>query len=464
MIIDLRSGLLSMPSGLGENCLDMALPIGPLMRAMAERWDAAGIDWAVLRNAEGLPDYTRYDLDVLVAPEALSDCLATLDAVVDETGWRIIGRIEKRYYTCLMLMLEGATPFFLPIDLFTALEYRGSHYANVQDVLQQRIKTDNGIWTIPSAVDAAITLLKELYPHKKLKANSRALVQAQTSNDPDGVRSVLQHAAGEVGANLLTQAVLAGAWDDLPVLSRHLRREPWWTFSRWPSVWANLRHLFRPSLGCVVALAGADGSGKSTLACGLAEGLYKQPFKGIYYVHGNIGVLPRFRDMRAWLVRKIMRKEPVVASGPEHLKGMMDPIPAWKSMILATYYALDLCLGKILLRRLRGQWMLVIMDRSFFDYYYQLGHRNCPRWYLDFLLWLIPKPDFLFCLTDDPGAIHQRKPELTVVEIGREQEIVARVLTRYAYACELDGRQGADRVIVQAAARVLDAVTQRGGA
>ncbi|MFU8781264.1 MAG: hypothetical protein ACNA71_09625 [Kiritimatiellia bacterium] len=459
--LDLVPGLLKMPPGLGEHAAGGFGPMAALLRLLFARWDAVGLKWVVLRNADELPDYTRYDVDILVQPDHLRQMLSIVEDVTREKGWSIAGRIQKRFYTCLMLMRQSSdgSVAFLPLDFFTALEFRGFRYLPLREVLAARVRTDKGVWSIPTAWDAAITLLKEWLPHGRLKANSRDAVQSAAKRDGDHLAQLLSAAVGAERGAQLAQVALEGAWERLQEIRRPRGRSFGLDWCR--AAWANVRHMYRPSLGMVICLAGADGSGKSTLAIGLAAKLYKRPFKGIYYVHGNMGVLPRFRDMRAWLVRKILGREPVVASEPEHLKGMMDPIPAWKSMMLATYYALDLCLGRMLLRRLRGQWMLVIMDRSFFDYYYQLGHRNCPSWYLDFLLWLIPKPDLLFCLADDPDAIHGRKPELTIDEIGREQDILSKLLDKRSYACVLDGRQGADSVIAKASEKVLAVICGR---
>ena len=461
--LNLVPGLLKMPSGMGEHKPADAERLAPILRLLFARWDAVGLKWAVLRNADDLPDFTRYDVDVLVQPDHLRQMLSMVEDVAREKGWRMAGRIQKRFYTCIMLLRissDGSVQF-LPLDFFTALEYRGFQYLQVHVVLAARVRTEKGAWTIPPAWDAAITLLKEWLPHGRLKENSRDAVQSAAKRDYDQLTQLLSAAVGQKCGAQVAQIAVEGAWDRLPGIPRPrgkvLHRCLGWLLA----AWANVRHMFRSSLGMVVCLAGADGSGKSTLASGLAERLYKRPFKGVYYVHGNIGVLPRFRDMRAWIVRKIMRREPVVAMEPQHLKGMMDPIPAWKSMILATYYTLDLFLGRLLLRRLRGQWMLVIMDRSFFDYYYQLGHRNCPQWYLDFLLCLIPKPDLLLCLTDDPESIHVRKPELTVEEIGHEQKILAQLLVKHDYAHALDGREGIDGVIGQASEKVLHRICGR---
>ena len=43
--------------------------IGPLVRKFFHELNFSQVDWAVLRGSEGLPDYTRYDIDLLIRDE-----------------------------------------------------------------------------------------------------------------------------------------------------------------------------------------------------------------------------------------------------------------------------------------------------------------------------------------------------------------------------------------------------------
>jgi len=461
--IPMRPGLLRMPEGLGENVPGDRLPIAPFIRLLVSRMDAAGILWAVLRNAEGLPDFTRYDVDLLLSPDALAPVVQLVRDCARKTGWHLAGTIRKRHYTCLMLMRGSVASgfFFLPLDLFTGLEYRGLRYLDTETVLNSRIRTPAGVWTVSLEMDAAITLLKELFPHGTLKENSRAGVQAYATAHPEAFQRSLATAVGPEMAAQLVEAVRRGNWSLSASEVRRLhraarRRTPGWGRAYAHALWAAMSHLFRPSLGIVVCLAGADGSGKTTLAQGLAEQLFKRPFKAVRYSHGHIGVLPRFRDIRAFF-----RGSPSVSESPEAgrpLKGMMKPIPAWKSILLATYYALDLNLARFRLRRWRGQWSLILMDRSFYDYFIQLGHRNCPWGYLRFLSALIPKPDLLLCLTGNANQIHARKPELTVEEIEREQILLQKMTEQFSFARLLDSGERIDAMVDAACGQVCSAL------
>jgi hypothetical protein len=462
--MEMIPGLLRMPPSLGENPPDALLPIAPFIRALADRLDKARLRWAILRNAEGLPWHTRYDLDVLVDPDHQEQFLRIVESCAAETGWQVAGRMGKRHYACLMLLKgsveKGLT--FLPLDVFSSLEHRGLRYLDTREVLGKRLRNPNGFWTLPAGLQAAIAVLKELLPHRHLKEPALQSAQALAVSDPDGFRRALEAAVGAALGGRLAAMVQSGtgslsAEEDRALRSELRRRNPSWILAHADAARLNLLHLFRPSLGFVVCLAGADGSGKTTLAQGLAADTFKRPFKACRYVHGNIGVLPRFRDMRAGLRRWAGLKTPPAAEAApaKVLQGMMEPLPPWKSILLATYYAFDLLLARPLVRLWRGQWALVVMDRSFYDYYYQLGHRRCPPRVLDVLSRLVPKPDLLLCIEGDAEQIHARKAELIVEEIEAEQSILRGLADRLPFAHRLDGSAGIEAMVAAGRDKIL---------
>ena len=454
--LQLKPGLIAMPSGWGEYTPHKPAPIGPFVQGWMNALDEADIPWAILRGADGLPSFTRYDIDLLIHPHNKRRVIELISQVGAQEGWHLRGSIRKAYYACLMFMrTNGSESYFLPIDLFTALEHRGLHYFDVSQALALRVRNEHSVWMLPPHLNAAITLLKEWLPHGVVKANSHQAVRENLKKDRESVVNSLADAVGHDLAGKLVEQIERDEWTLTPQLHRALRtalrrRSPRWIFEYGRSIWSNVCHLTRPSLSAVVALAGADGSGKSTLAEGIMLARYRRPFKACRYVHGNIGVLPRFRDMRAAINRMLGRKPKKVVESDTRLKGMMTPIAPWRSMLLSAYYALDLCLARFRLRRWRGQWSLVVMDRSFYDYYYQLGHRNCPQWWLNCLALWIPKPDLLLYVKGSPDAIHARKPELTEAEIEREQAVLQEMTKRWPFAVTIDGTAGVEAMIQQA--------------
>ena len=124
-------------------------------------------------------------------------------------------------------------------------------------------------------------------------------------------------------------------------------------------------------------------------------------------------------------------------------------------MLLSLYYALDALMGHLPMRRSRAQWGLAIADRSFFDYYYQLGHARVPMWWLRMLERVVPRPDLLVTIRRDAAEIHAGKPELSVEEIEREQACVERLMDARPHVLTLDGSLGVDACVEQVATTLL---------
>jgi thymidylate kinase len=90
---------------------------------------------------------------------------------------------------------------------------------------------------------------------------------------------------------------------------------------------------------------------------------------------------------------------------------------------------------------------IVLADRYFFDYYYMLGYVNCPKWYLDVISVLVPKPDLLFALERPAEEIYAQKPELEVGEIKRQQQAIHNALSEKHYMRIIDASQGIDETV-----------------
>ncbi len=130
-------------------------------------------------------------------------------------------------------------------------------------------------------------------------------------------------------------------------------------------------------------------------------------------------------------------------------------------MCYVAYYALDLFIGRLKLRRMRAQWNLIIFDRSFYDYYFQLGYGKCPRWFLNLLGILVPKPDLAIFLDRDAREIYESKPELTVEEIERQQDAIRKFLSRKQFGCVINARAGVEATSDEVAREIMEALFRR---
>ncbi len=440
------------PPGLGENPPGAVLPMAGLVESVFRDFTSAGLRWAVLRNAAGLPGHTRYDIDLLVEAASLAKAEDILSRHARRLGWREPGILRKHGYVCRLLVSpppEGRPGWeaqFLPVDFFSRLDYRGAPMVDVA-AAWTGIRETNGVAETAPGFSAATALIKELLPHGTLKENSREAVQSEATADGPSWLAALVPIYGEDLANRLLEATRRGDWPKVDQMAGEIRRQQ--ARGRSPALrtrflLANLRHHFRPTVSAFVVLIGPDGSGKTTIAEEVFRRLYKRPFKACRYFRGSFAVLPQLKQFKVWAGRLIGRK--VVLAPPAEpgtrLSGMERQNSALRSMVYISWYAFDLWIGRLKLRRMRAQWNLILFDRYFHDYHYQYGNRNAPRRFLRLMERFAPKPDLVVFLDRDPDTIFAQKPELSLPEIKRQQACIRELLTKIPNAVRIDANHG----------------------
>jgi len=438
------------------------VPIGPWVRAFFAKLDAAGIRWAILRGAAGLPEETRYDIDLLIERGKTDEGEALLAEAAAENGWRLRRIIDKWEYRCCLVIGPGETPRFVPVDFFSRCLHRFHPIADEDYALRQRRKNAAGVWVVPEGFAAALSLLKELTRHEGFKENSREEAQRGARDDAESFTGGVGGVLGLSLAGKLRDACAGGAWREVEALVPGLRRavrRGWW--KRGPQavrfVAMNGRHNRRPPMSCFLVLLGPDGSGKSTVGDLVAEKLYQKPFKIGRRFEYNFRLLPELKTFKR-TAAKLLGRRPQEVSVPApgtRNAGMNKDHGALRGMVYVTYYAVDLMAGRLWLRKLRGQGAVVVFARYFHDYYYQRGYGRVPRWYLRILEALVPKPDLIVYLDREAEEIHAGKPELEVEEIRRQQAVIKDLMAGREGAVAMDASHGVEETVERVCRLVL---------
>lgn len=118
-----------------------------------------------MRGAGGLPDETRYDIDLLIDPEDLDRLEALLARVARDEGWAMIVIVDKDRYRCCLAVSPGPDRRYLPINLFGGCLHRFDPIARSEVGLSGRKRNEAGVWAVPEGFGAAVSLLKELTSH-----------------------------------------------------------------------------------------------------------------------------------------------------------------------------------------------------------------------------------------------------------------------------------------------------------
>lgn len=425
------------------------------------------VTWAVLRGSDQLPDRVRYDIDILLAPQHLADAESIIEETIREAGWKRVALINKFHYRCHILVGPEPERRFLPIDLFTGCDHRFYPLANADTALANRRMVAPGIWQVPPGFGAVIALLKELMRHDTFKENSRAEVREGALSDAEGFVRTGEESLGVSLAERLCGACQMNDWTTVeacaPEIRKRIQRR---CLGLLPAALGfftkNLIHHFRPTLSMFVVLLGPDGSGKSTVATELCQGLRQRPFKVCKHFEYNFRILPEMKTYASFLrglfgePGKRERIEPPTPG--TRGSGMNKDHPPFRALIYIAYYSLDLILGHLYVRKLRGQSALIIFARYFQDYYYQKGYGRAPRFCVSLIEKLVPQPDLILYLDRDANDIYAGKPELDIEEIQRQQVIIRKLVKTRPGAVSIDASRGVDATVEQIRQLILDSV------
>lgn len=441
--------------------------VRPFLCDLREAWDDANVEWALLSGWENLPDYVRHDLDIIVAPQCYRKAVSVLKDVAGKNGWRSFGifREDGEYSSFYFVkhiesLNENA---YIQFDLFKSYRRHNVRVLDIQFALSCRCKEENGFWHVPVGWRGAFLIIKEMLANGKVEGELRhRQIKESVATDRDAFLQTLRAFGGEVLAEKTLKTVDGG---DLlfkalaPIYSHAYRKFVL------KSPFAFACGLVQYVVGCLfpfkrlfVAFIGPDGCGKTTIADAIAARFYKHPFAAVWRVKSGFGPLPRIRDILASVKRLLTGKKVEFAAGPEAGTkglGMVKPQSVCKAMFYVSYYGFNQILGWARFLRFSPNLpALLIADRYYYDYYYQLGYKNCPKWFVRLIAMLIPKPNMLFVLDRDAQDIYDKKPELTIEEINREQTAIAQLLGKSPSLHVIDARKGVDSTVKKISAIV----------
>ena len=447
--------------------------IAPFMCAMFRLLEEADILWAVMRGWEGLPEWTRYDVDILVARKDARRSVEVVKKVADETGWKVYGVLKQGMMRSIWMHRtdDDIGQSYLRIDIETGNSYRGIEIHESQKCLKDRvlIEHEDGcrFWRMPDGYAAVAVLLKQMAVLGEVDTERRRQQVVNGLADPQF--SVLLRDALRDNAlvDVLCAALSRGDWDAVNRCGRRVQKR---VFRKTPAnlmrmVWYGmglLRQMAKPYMRCLIVLVGPDGCGKTTIANAICNRFKGRPFQSIMRVHMLFGV-PRMRDIIGIAYRLVGRKQPlqkVAAPGTRHC-GMQKPHSMLKAMMYVTYYGIGMLFGRLRLLLWRTQGGLVVADRFYQDYYYMRGYMNCPKWYVRMMEMFSPNPDLILSLERPAEDIYAQKPELDIDEIKREQAAIRKYIGGRRNARIIDAGLGVEPTIAKVICEIEGHIASR---
>ena len=378
--------------------------------------DAEGIKYAVLRNAETLPDALNgSDIDMLLSQGCIEESARSLVSSANECGGKLMSSFNYPHFRQMIFLgCSGNRWWGCCIDLFEGVFYQGVLPLAGDELLQRRIKTAKGVWTLDYERGQYLGFLKEIITNNlqsdKYIEGARAAVQ--TDSDDFLLSNALKQFMREVlsgkyhSARIFRRSWLVSMCVFHPLF--FCRNFLWMILSK-------IKHFLCPA-GKMIAVMGTDGSGKTTVLNSISPVLKAMTHGKLVIHHLKPDLLPPLGRFRGVKCEKGHVCTTPHASNPSGFVG---------SLVRISYLMCDYILGywfKVRIRLARTPITYWIFDRYAYDILIDSRRFRIklPEKIIRFFLFFVPAPDLILCLGGDPEKIYARKPETSLEEVRRQ--------------------------------------------
>ena len=197
----------------------------------------------------------------------------------------------------------------------------------------------------------------------------------------------------------------------------------------------------------LIAIIGPDGSGKTTLANLIKLEIEKNTDLKIENLASNFEILPTFTQIKSLFSLQRTGREKKEGYQGYHSGMQHKPNGLIKGSIICVWYSLDLILGRFRILKAKKNKTILCFARYFYDYYFLISSSKVPRGLLRVLEILIPKPDYIFCINRSAQDIYSIKPELTLEEISRQQDVIKKLSATRNNFVLINGSEGPEKTV-----------------
>ena len=417
-----------------------------------------GVEYAVLRNYEGLPDRNESrDIDIIITRRSFGSIKRELVEVLCQEGWRIVTYLNSdRLITFVCAKNVGHETEIVQWDFFVNTSVWGVELMCAEEFVEHRVW--NGVlWHVDVVGEFLDKYLYNRavgakYPAKYERIRSTVNSQRSTVNGrqiltPSEQSSRPPKTGGQYDAQLKVSKKLEDVFGcgDLEVCDglsgkRLLWRAVKWNVKRrplglivgvWSFVWSFVRNYLCTNTGFAIGFTGPDGVGKTTVIEMLIErlgGVFRTAHSYMHFrpmLFGNLGEVAH----SAGLKREVDRNY----NDPHRGK----KVGVVNSLVRLVYYSVDYIVGYWL--KVKSQiriTRLVVFDRYYTDV---ICDSRRSRIFLNykFLYWFgrvfVPQLDYNVLLTASVETILARKQELTREGIERINEKIEYLAGKRGY-------------------------------
>ena len=406
------------------------------------------LHYCVLRNYEGLPENPGNDLDILVLRKDISRISNFIKIIVRRNNLCIINIKQLQGYLSYVILFQAdAKPQYFQIDIWWKFNWHGYSWYDAETVLKCRKKYQK-FW-IPQEIDEAIiTLMKELIPQGKTLSRYHSRIKSLLRNNREKYLNRLKPFLNKPISSSIYKNIQENDWKEIEshhtlikdyIIKNSWMKKPFGQFACICSfIWKHIFNFFGHPFGIMVVLIGPDGSGKSSIVNEMKKEYLRLPFRKIQLFHGHFQIIPRLRKYSALINKLINSKESYKIKEISRIDYKERSI--FNSLIVILYHTIDFFIGRLLLYYYRQRGDLIIFDRYFYDYFIQSEYNKTPFFIKKFLSLFVPPPDLLILLKANSNVIYNRKKDITLDEIKRQQDKFPFInqFGKYNYVIETD--------------------------
>ena len=419
--------------------------------------DSANIRYAVLRNAKTLPDSLNgSDVDMIVAKGSLNTAALCLESSAGACGGKLMASFSYPHFRQLLFLgCHEVSWWGCCIDVFEGVFCQGVLPLAGDGLLELRIKTDKGVWTLDHERAHYLGFVKELITNG-----------SKASKYVDGATAAIEHGKDDfipsVEIKQFIRKILAGECHSAKAfrLTRMLSmavQHPYFFFkNRGGMTMSRLKHILRPA-GRMIAVMGTDGSGKTTILDAVCPVLKNMTHGKLVRHHLKPDLIPPLGRLRGVKYEKSHVCATPHASTPSGFVG---------SFMRLSYLMFDYILGywfKIRIRLARTPITYWIFDRYAYDMLIdpKRFRIKLPRWIIKAFLMFAPRPDLILCLGGDPDKIFARKPETSLEEVKRQVAALKKFCDNSKRAVWIDTTKSIDESADAALTTILEQMARR---
>jgi thymidylate kinase len=406
--------------------------------------ERADVPYVVLHGYEQYPEHIGSDVDYAVRNTDLPNAARTLRETCAAHDWAIAQVFRHAVYGYYFVAFNRHS-----IDQTIKLDMC-SHYGRSftllledSDLLEAR-RVQSGFHVPGIRAEFAYVLAKALAKGKSLHEVAPRLLDLAHADLAGCTRAFTQLTglpSAEVEA-VCRGTLTADRWKQMreDVLSRHSWNIP----LACREIFRRVRRFLQPT-GLIVGILGVDGSGKSTLLKSLPH-LLEPFFRKQHALHFQPG---------------LFGKRQTSAVQRPHAKPPRSQAASWLKVL---YYYSDWLLGCLSDLRFRtARSTLVLCDRTFDDLVVDPKRYRLQGSALltSVLRRALPAPDLILVLVGPAEMVHARKPELSVDEIERQQNLLRKLAATDRRMHLIDAGKTPEAVSDESARTVLEFLTER---